>query len=159
MKKPIAIFFTWTIYGTHLPGSDKWWSSHDKRSIPPMPKLERWNKDRLKHPVWTLNGSERITVENTVFKHCDLRTWKLWKVNARTSHVHAVITADAVKPEIIRDQLKAYCTRDLRCEYPRWIDRPVWTKGGDCTFVDTELELENVIEYVANGQDINEPKY
>ncbi len=157
MTNPIAFFITWTVYGTHLPGSEKWWSSRDKRGLTPMPKLEQWCQDRLSYPVITLGGGEREVVEATIVRHCELRGWKLWKTNPRSTHVHVVVGAIDGKAGMVRDQLKAYCTRNLRSAFPRWNNRPIWTEGGDCTFVYTQEDLESVIEYVANGQDVHYP--
>ena len=153
MNGPLAYFMTWTVYGTHLPGSEKWWRNRSEISLPPRPKLEEWCRKQLRHPVFTLSVDERQVVKSTVEIHANFRNWKLWAMNARTNHVHVVISAQSDLWDVIRDQLKAYCTRDLRLDFSRWRGRPVWTKGGDCEFIDTMDELENVINYVLYGQD------
>ena len=52
-----------------------------------------------------------------------------------------------------RDQLKANCTRVLRERWPQFVDRPVWTTGGDWQCINSEDELEQVIVYVSEAQD------
>ena len=130
MNGPLAYFMTWTVYGTHLPGSEKWWRNRSEISLPPRPKLEEWCRKQLRHPVFTLSVAERQVVKSTVEIHTNIRNWKLWAMNARTNHVHVVISAQSDLWDVIRDQLKAYCTRDLRLDFSRWRGRPVWTKGG-----------------------------
>ena len=53
----------------------------------------------------------------------------------------------------VRDQLKANCTRVLRESWPRFVDRPVWTTGGDWQCINTEDDLEQVVMYVSEAQD------
>jgi len=64
-----------------------------------------------------------------------------------------VVTACNVAPAIVRDQLKANGTGKLRRLQPTWIDRPVWTTKGWCDFIDTDDDLETVIEYTDVAQD------
>jgi len=153
MNGPLAYFMTWTVYGTHLPGCEKWWRNRSEISLSPRPKLEEWCRKELRYPVLTLSVDERHVVKSTVELHANIRKWNLWAVNARSNHVHVVISTQSVLWNVIRDQLKAYCTGDLRLDFSRWRGRPVWTKGGDCEFIDTMDELENVINYVLYGQD------
>ena len=153
MSDAIAYFITWTIYGTHLPGSEKWWNKKGYGLLPPRPRLEQWCRDRLKFPIQTLQSFERRCLQKTIEKHCEVRNWRLWAVNPRTTHVHVVVTARLVLPETTRDQFKAYCTRCLRNESDRWTGRDIWTPGGYCSLLDDEEDLANAIEYVVNGQD------
>ena len=44
--------------------------------------------------------------------HCTIRNWQLHAVNARTNHVHVVVTADR-DPDEVMNQLKAWCSRKL----------------------------------------------
>ena len=48
---PIAYFFTWTVYGTHLSGDDRGWRQRRHGYQEPQPKLAQWQRDRLTHPV------------------------------------------------------------------------------------------------------------
>jgi hypothetical protein len=64
-----------------------------------------------------------------------------------------VISASGVAGGIVRDQLKANCTRELRAHWPQFNERPVWTTGGDWQCVNTEDELEQVVLYVSVAQD------
>ena len=150
---PLAYFITWTVYGSFLQGDARWWRSRGKGSQPPQPLLERWHRERLNHEVIFLNESQRAIVENEVERLCEYRGWKLWIANARTNHVHIVVTAIDYAGNKVRDQLKANCTRKLRAEHPVFINRPVWSVGGDWKCINTEEHLEQVIVYAGEAQE------
>ena len=61
----------------------------------------------------TLNSRQRPVVESAIRETCTIRHWKLWTVNVRTNHVHAVVSADK-KPESVLSALKANATRAMR---------------------------------------------
>jgi REP element-mobilizing transposase RayT len=149
---PVAWFITWTVYGTFLQGDSRWWRNRG-RSRPPQPLLEQWHRDRLNHDVILLADNQRKIVEDEIANHCKHRRWHLWFANARTTHVHVVVTAENQSGRQVRDQLKANCTRALREQCEVFIDRPVWTVGGDWKCVQREDDLEQVMIYVADAQD------
>jgi len=107
----------------------------------------------LKFPILLLDNISRKSCDEVIGKHCEIRNWKLWAVNARTTHVHVVVTAIAYKGNIVRDQLKANCTRSIREVVAKFRDRPLWTEGGDWSCINAEDELHDVIEYVREAQD------
>lgn len=74
-------------------------------------------------------------------------------MNARTNHVHTVVTASNHSGKIIRDQLKANATRGLRQRWRDFSDRPVWSVGGDCEWINDLEDLDTVCQYVLEGQD------
>ncbi|MEO2049347.1 MAG: hypothetical protein ABGX16_22550 [Pirellulales bacterium] len=71
----------------------------------------------------------------------------------RSNHTHVVVSASGFSGKMVRDQLKANCTRGLREHWEEFRERPVWTTGGDCQYINNEDELMKVIEYVKVGQD------
>lgn len=151
--EPVAYFITWTVYGTFLQGDARWWRQRQAGERPPQPLLEQWHRDRLNHDVILLNDDHRRATESEVAYHCERRGWKLWVVNARTNHVHVVVTTVGYAPEKVRDQLKANCTRGIREIDRRFVDRPVWTTKGDVQFVKTDDDLEKVVLYAGEAQD------
>jgi len=151
--EPLAYFITWTVYGTFLQGDQRWWRSKQKGSTPPQPFLEQWHRKRLKHDVILLTQVQRTVVENEIQAHCDHRGWKLWVANARTNHVHVVVTAMGYAGDKVRDQLKANCTRGLRKQFSVYTDRPVWTVGGDWKCINSEDNLEQAILYTGDVQE------
>jgi REP element-mobilizing transposase RayT len=150
---PVAFFITWTVYGTHLQGDSRGWRRRRAGSQNPQPLLAQWQSDRLKYPILLLSDSMRETVELQCQHHCDHRGWKLWAVSARTNHVHVAVTSPGYSGGKVRDQLKANCTRELRASWESFRDRPVWTVGGDWECVNTEEELETVIQYIVEAQE------
>ena len=137
--EPTAYFITFTIYGTFLQGDCRWWRSRTKGTQPPQPLLEQWHRDRLNHDVMLLNDAQRNAVENEIDRLSQFRGWKLWTANPRSNHVHVVVTALGYSGEKVRDQLKANSTRVLRESWPVFIERPVWSVGGDWKCLNSSL--------------------
>ena len=117
------------------------------------PILVQWRADRLKYPVILLDSSQREIVDAEIERLCNYRNWRLWTKKARTNHAHIVVTAKGYKGTIVRDQLKANCTRVLREHSMVFASRPVWTHGGFCECINTEEDLERLILYVDYAQD------
>ena len=151
--EPIAYFITWTVYGTFLQGHERGWRKWKKGIQTPQPKLVAWRRERLKHAVELLNDAQQLAVETEIERLAAFRGWHVWIKNARTNHVHIVVTANGYAGDKVRDQFKANCTRVLRERWPQFVDRPVWTTGGDWKFVNDEDELERVVVYVSEAQD------
>lgn len=112
-----------------------------------------------------LSAPQRQVVEATIADHCQIRRWVLHAVNCRTNHLHVVLTA-ARHPDLVREQLKAWCTRRLkeheRVSYAnptrqRGIAKPIrenwWAERGSKRFINDEESLEAAILYVRDGQD------
>ena len=151
--EPIAYFITWTVYGTFLQGDERGWKKRCKGHQPPQPMLAQWYRDRLKHEIVLLDDAQRVAVEREIERLAGFRNWQLWARNARTNHVHVVVTASGYSGKKVRDQFKANCTRVLRESWKQFIDRPVWTVGGDWQCINDEDELEQVVLYVGEAQD------
>ena len=151
-EEPLAYFLTWTTYGTWLPGDERGWSRKGESGIQ-LPNLlfVEMARSRMKEPEFFLDDLARRVVEDTIRQHCAVRNWYLHAVNARTNHVHVVVTAARYEPETVRDQFKAWCTRRLK-EAGATRTR-FWTEGGDCSRIDHEAGLEAAIVYVIEGQD------
>ena len=150
---PLAWFITWTVYGTFLQGDQRWWRNKRKGSTPPQPLLEQWHRDRLNHDVVLLTDDLQTIVKKQVQRHCDHREWQLWACNPRINHVHVVVSTKGYTGKTVCDQLKANCTRGLRQKFPVFVDRPVWTVGGDWRNVNSEDDLQDVITYASEAQD------
>ena len=151
--EPLAYFITWTVYGTHLQGAASGWKKLGWGEQLPQPLLEQWHRERLNHPIVLLDPDQRRVVEAEVLRHCQHRGWQLWACQARSNHVHVVVTAGPVSGRIVRDQLKANCTRGLREKWSAFRDRLVWTKGGDWQCLNTDESLAGAVEYVQDVQD------
>jgi len=150
---PIAYFLTWTLYGTHLQGDVRGWRRRRKGEQLPQPRLAQWRRERLQYDVLLLMPDQRDTVQAQCQSHCEHRGWRLWVANARSNHVHAVVTATGYSGATVRDQLKANCTRGLRERWEIFRARPVWTVGGDWQCINDVDELEIAIAYAGEAQD------
>ncbi len=148
--EPIAYFITWTTYGTWLPG-DQRGSWHRGQYQSPNELFCQMAAAEMKETAFTLSQEDRAIVEETVTKHCEIRSWKLHTVRARSNHVHVVVTAPGYKPATVRDQFKAWCTRLLK---PLHAGRErFWTEGGSRRWINHEDDLEAAITYVNEAQD------
>ena len=150
---PLAFFITWTVYGTFLPGDARGWRLRRRGNQLPRPRLAQWHRDRLKFDRILLSKPMREIVNQTIEKHCRVRNWHHWASNARSNHVHAVITAPDHRGSVVRDQLKAYCTRAIRATDSEFVDRPVWTRGGDWECINSTQEVADCVAYVLEAQD------
>lgn len=149
--EPIAYFITWTSYGTWLPGDERGWCRKGGDMQPANELFREMALADMKETPFILNLDDRDIVQQTVGKHCEIRDWILHTVRARTNHVHVVVTAAGYKPETVRDQFKAWCTRKLKPTYPA--RKRFWTEGGSRRWINHEDDLEAAIIYVNEAQD------
>ena len=155
----LADHITWTTYGTWLPGDACGWVQWGQRGIkPPDPQRERDAIQRMVESPVLLTEEQRALVEQTVRDHCRIRGWVLHAVNARTNHIHVVVTADR-DPQDVMNQLKAWCSRKLSDAaglvgtVAKKAGRRHWfTEGGNKELIDSEEYLNNAIHYVVEGQ-------
>ena len=93
-------------------------------------------------------------MEQTIRDHCEHREWRLLAVNARSNHVHAVISCDPdTSPEDAMAQLKSWCTRRLRKAGHVAPDTKPWTQHGSTRWINDAESLAAAIDYVTNHQD------
>jgi REP element-mobilizing transposase RayT len=155
----LAYHITWTTYGTWLSGDARGWVKWGEGGVkPPDPEREREARERMVESAAVLTDQQRTLVEQTIRDHCRIRGWLLHAVNARSNHVHVVVTADC-DPDEVMNQLKAWCSRKLsdaaglvRTVGKKAGRRHWFTEGGDKKRIDNEEYLENAISYVAEGQ-------
>lgn len=156
MPEPLAFFFTWSTYGTWLPGDKRGWVEYHRGWK--MPDLVRRMEAeaRMTEDACVLGDDQRRLVEQTVAEHCARRGWRLYAVNCRTNHVHVVVEADRDAREVQR-QLKAWCSRRLKGlqqsngavgrARENW-----WAERGSRRHISDEDSLEAAILYVLEGQ-------
>lgn len=73
------------------------------------------------------------------------------RFNARTTHVHAVISAETA-PERILSDYKAYATRAFRRAFPGIQRRRYWADHGSTRYLWNEVSLRAAIDYVLHEQ-------
>jgi REP element-mobilizing transposase RayT len=157
MNDPIAYFITWTTYGTWLPGDQRGWVKRGRWVVqPPNPSRDQQAREKMTEDVVVLTPEQRTIVDSVVVNHCRIRQWLLHARNARTNHVHVVVTA-LLERKVVREQLKAWASRRLseaaglraadRNGLRRW-----WTEKGDIELVREEEHLSQIIKYVQEMQ-------
>jgi REP element-mobilizing transposase RayT len=156
MAYPLAWYITWTTYGTWLHG-DKRGSYIGKSPIAPDTELEAMMRDEMTEDPVYLSEEQRAVVEACIRKECEGQGWRLHTVNARTNHVHVVLSAQR-DGKFLRSRLKAL-TSDALSELAgipmnsgkdgrrRW-----WTEKGNIFELETEKGLEEVIVYARDLQ-------
>jgi REP element-mobilizing transposase RayT len=158
MKEPLAYFLTWTTYGTWLPGDERGWVAKRGQFRNPDEKLKNTAQRLMTETALTLDPDQRRLVEATIANHCRIRGWRLHAVNARTQHVHVVVTAARRDPDVVMDQFKAWCTRRLkelersRCPRNGAVRQNWWTQRGSKRWLNDENSLAEAIRYVREGQ-------
>ena len=159
LAAPIAYFITWATYGTWLPGDERGWVEyHHGWQLPdPVQKLEAAAK--MTEDACRLTAKERDAVHEQIAETCRCRGWTLHVVNCRTNHLHVVVTAP-VPPNLVRSQLKAWCTRKLktlaRSRGPSHkVRENWWAERGSQRYINDEAGLEAAILYVRDYQDTN----
>ncbi len=148
---PLAYFFTWGTYGGWLPGDARGWvdgATHEMH-FTGSPEREQRARERMAETAVTLTPAQREVVEQVVRDHCRIRGWKLHTVNARTRHVHAVVSCE-VDPARALAEFKAWGTRRLKAGEPG--RRHWWADGGSKRRLWTEDDLESAIVYARDCQ-------
>jgi REP element-mobilizing transposase RayT len=155
---PIAFFFTWSTYGTWLPGDARGWTEYRHGFQLPDPILELECRARMTEDACRLKLEQRQRVHDQIAETCDHRRWVLHAVNCRTNHVHVVLSSSAA-PKTIREQLKAWCTRRLKEQQAAAgiaeaeLRENWWTERGSIRWIFQESDLAAAIEYVLDHQD------
>jgi len=153
---PLAYFITFRTYGSWLHGDvrgsvDRQHNVYGTPYLPPNKLREEYERCLLKQPPVRLRMKQRRKVEEAVYDTCKKRKWNLWVVNARTNHVHSVVTAGG-DPEIVLNAFKANATRMMR-EAGLWKSKySPWVKRGSKIWLWTQQELMAAIDYVLYDQ-------
>ncbi|MDQ2977413.1 MAG: transposase [Acidobacteriota bacterium] len=153
---PLGYLITFRGHGTWLHG-DKRGSVdrfHNLYGSPRLPHNERWreyNRQELRHPPVKLSSDQRQVFEAGIRETCQIRKWDLWAINARSNHIHTVVSANC-KPEIVLIALKANATRKLR-EAGFWLhSTSPWANRGSKKYLWTEKDVNDAIAYVQYDQ-------
>jgi REP element-mobilizing transposase RayT len=155
---PIAFLFTWSTYGTWLPGDSRGWVEYRGGFQLPDPILELECAARMTERACVLATHQRECVHRQITQTCHHKQWLLHAVNCRTNHVHVVLSSPA-NPKTIREQLKAWCTRRLNEQQADagiathdW--RSKWRADrGSIRWIFREADLASAIDYVRDRQD------
>ena len=154
---PLAYLLTFRTFGTWLHGDVRWSVGRQARSpkesrfiSPNMPLKEAMAAEMHQPPV-LLKRAARKAVEIAIKEVCECRGYLLRASNARTNHVHAVVTAE-VKPEKIINTFKGYSTRKLRNEGFYSPDLTIWARGRSRRYLWKPQFVTAAVDYVLYSQ-------
>ena len=148
---PLAYLITFTCYGTWLHG-DKRGSVDFKHNqfgeafLEADSQREQEEYKRLKHLPVYLTQEQRDSVAKSIAHVCESRGWKLWEVNVRTNHIHAVLSSPEFPKAIFR-ALKSRSTIDLKSA-GLFAQEKLWTRGGSGLYLWKEDAVEAACQYV-----------
>jgi len=153
---PVGFLITFRCYGTWLHGDprgsvDRFHNIYGTPKLGPERARVRYERGLMTRPPVGLNAKRRAAAEEGVKQACEKRKWALHAVNARTNHVHAVVTASCNSKKV-RSALKAYATKVMR-ESGCWLEEySPWSYGGGRSPLWTQKELSAAIAYVLYDQ-------
>ncbi|MBC7933262.1 MAG: transposase [Rubrivivax sp.] len=154
---PLAYLVTFRCFGTWLHGDGRGSVDAHGKNIYGTPdialnsKLEKRMREKMGQAAFLLDSAQRLVVEDAVREVCEHRKWILQAVNARTNHVHAVVSVKA-KPEPVINAFKSYATRKLRDSNLLTAETRPWSRGGSRRYLWKPRHVALAIEYVLYGQ-------
>ncbi|WP_437207054.1 hypothetical protein [Planctomicrobium sp. SH664] len=158
-----AMFFTWTTYGTWLPGDERGHVSNKrhptggfdpKRNRPGTPYADgdEYTRERArslqKWPTVWLNQSQAIVVAKSLVHLSQKREWIVLRAAVMPNHVHVVLSNCPTDGPAVRRILKGVTQSDLNKsagQSRRW-----WTSGGSDRLRRGERSVLETIRYTAN---------
>jgi REP element-mobilizing transposase RayT len=153
----LAYLVTFRTYGSWLHGDERGSVDMHGKNIYGTPKivpnreLESEMRENLNQDVPLLDKRQRETVEEAIKEICEQRGYFLHAVNARSNHVHAVVSAQ-IKPERLADTLKAFATKKLRERFLAKTDEKIWSRGRSRRYLWLPRHVALAIEYVLYDQ-------
>jgi REP element-mobilizing transposase RayT len=151
-ERPLAFFITFGTYGTWLHGDargsiDRFHNRYGTPRLPSNDLRERYERSLLKRRPLRLSEWQRKVVMDAIKEISREKTWRLWAVNARTTHVHTVVTADWDGKKV-RSALKGRATKNMR-EQGCWReDYSPWAGRGSCRKLWRYEDVINAVVYV-----------
>ncbi|MEX1230369.1 MAG: hypothetical protein WEB58_09020 [Planctomycetaceae bacterium] len=163
MDDPVALFITWTTYGTWLPGDERGYVSN---AILPqggsLPKQNQFDtpyvvgdahthgraRDLQKSPAVWLTAAEALVVANSLVRVATERGWMILRAAVMSNHVHTVVIDCPLDGPAVRRVLKGNTQADLSNsvgENRRW-----WTRRGSDRRRCGERSIGETVRYVAN---------
>jgi REP element-mobilizing transposase RayT len=154
---PLAYLISFRTYGTWLHGDER--SSVERHGyniygtplLPPNPRWEAAERERLKHPPFEMAAPHREAVDDAIREVCWYRGYTLSALAVRTNHVHIVATAQC-PPEPMMTAFKAYATRKMRERGLIGSNIHPWVRHGSTRWLWTPEAVAGAVNYVEYGQ-------
>ena len=154
---PLGCLITFRCYGTWLHGDsrgsiERYHNRHGSPYIAPNETWHNQNQQRRLHPEMILDSAQRKAVEAAIREVCTYRNWGLLAIQVRTNHVHIVVSTGELNGGKVLNDFKAYATRQMRKEGCWNYEHSPWSDKGSCRYLWNERSMDQVIDYVVNGQ-------
>ena len=153
----LAYFLTWTTYGTWLRSDPRGSVVDENRRgfayAEPDHDLVAADIKRMRGDAVLLSPEMRGMTHSTINSVCVHRGWPLHAVNARSNHVHAVLTSTISAERTLAD-LKAWATRRMREAGLVGMNDRVWTTHGSTRHIFDRESLARAVDYVVRHQDM-----
>ncbi len=162
--QPVGFLITFRTYGTWLHGDhrgsvNRFRNKYRTRKLPAQEEWQRVNRERMKRDPGKLDAKQRYFTETAIRETCRKRNWTLLAVNARTNHVHSVVSNGAINGDGALNAFKSNATRTMR-ENGCWqSELSPWSDRGSKRNLWTERSLVDAIDYVLHKQGGPLPKY
>ncbi len=147
---------TFACYGTRLHGDeagsvDRHHNSFGSRVLEPDSQRVMEERREMLDAPYSLNEAGRAAVLAAIRGHCAHRGWNLLAAHVRSSHVHAVVEAEA-RPERIMNAIKSYASRELNRLGIDGPERRRWARHGSTRWLWKDQDVREAIRYVIEEQ-------
>ncbi len=153
---PLAFFISFRTYGSWLHGDargsvDRRHNQFESPMLPVSKALAASDREQMAHLEVVLTQGQRDIVTATIRGVCEHKGWRLLAINARSNHVHTVVSAKQ-QPEFVMNAFKAWATRRLidAGEFER--GACVWSRHGSTVYLFKEDKVAEKCRYVMDGQ-------
>ncbi|MEX1042727.1 MAG: hypothetical protein WDZ51_18980 [Pirellulaceae bacterium] len=158
----VAMFFTWTTYGTWLPGDKRGHVSNklrptggfeQKQNRPETPYAtgDDYTQQRARNlqtwPTVWLSEPEAMVVAKSLVELSEKREWMILRAAVMSNHVHVVLTECPIDGPAVRRILKGVTQSDLSKSVGQ--SRRWWTTGGSDRMRRGERSILETIRYTA----------
>ena len=155
-SEPVGYLITFRTYGTWLHGDERGSVNAEYRCfganfVPPNRAWVGQSTRKMGRRAFQLCPSSRKLVEQTIERTCVLHNWTLHVVNARTEHVHLVVSAP-LPPEPTMNSVKSWCTRRLREAGFIAPGIKPWSHHGSTIYLWDDHAVREATRYVAESQ-------
>ncbi len=145
---------TFCCYGAVLPGQegavDGDSNLFGSRYRPASIALLKYSLSRMRHRPCLLSEPVRQVVLGCILEVCSVRSWNLLVAHVRTSHVRAVVEADATPEKVLLD-FKVISSRALN-EIEGTKRKRV--RHGSARYLWTKPEIDRAVHYVVARQGV-----
>ena len=153
---PLAYFISFRTYGSWLHGDargsvDRQHNQFETPMLPTSKALATSDREQLARRPVVLTPPQRDLVTMAIIGVCEHKAWRLLAINARSNHVHTVVSAKQ-RPEFVMNAFKAWATRRLVEAGELETGAQVWSRHGSTIYLFKEDKVAEKCRYVTDGQ-------